>query len=74
MEARTEGSSGTPPCESVNFPQLGWGTSGSRYGFASTETCERLSLVNASRIQPLHRSHNAIPAMRAIRSSCDGQT
>jgi hypothetical protein len=37
----------------------------SRYGFAYTETCEWLSLVNASRIEPLHRSRNAMPAMRA---------
>src|SRR5204863_180704 len=37
--------------------------------FSQTETCFVLSLVNGSRFQPLQRSRNAMPAIRAIRSS-----
>ena len=42
--------------------------------FAQTETYARLSLVKGSRRQPLQRSRSRMPAIRAIRSSSDGQT
>ncbi len=42
--------------------------------FFQTETCEVLSLVKGSRVQPLQRSRKVMPAIRAIRSSSDGHT
>jgi hypothetical protein len=43
-------------------------------GFSQTDTCQSLSLVNASLSQLLHRSRSLMPASFAIRSSSDGQT
>ena len=46
-----------------------------RYAFVShTDTWDVLSPVNCSRVHPLQRSRSVMPAMRAIRSSSDGQT
>jgi len=42
--------------------------------FFQTETCEVLSLVKGSRVQPLQRSRKVMPAIRAIRSSSAGHT
>jgi len=45
-----------------------------RQSFSQTEMWLRLSLVKGSRFQSLHRSRDVIPAVRAIRSSSDGET
>ena len=42
--------------------------------FCQTEMWLRLLLVKGSRFQSLHRSRNAIPARRAMRSNSDGHT